>query len=270
MRVPSVQPVDAMPLGFAVEIAGFTDPPPSTTDHEISTPATGLLNWSATRTDSAVGSVVPTTPVWRSPPFSVIWVAPATVAVIVNVTDVRPAAPAVVVWVPGAAPSVRIVLACPFTSVCDVVGLTEPPPEATAQLAVVVWFGPVTLPPPDASANVTATPATGLPLASRTITAGATATAVPVVAVWLSPALTAIWVAAPAVTLTGADVTPVKLVALKPRVRGPTVPVMDRLLNTAVPAVFVVAVAVPPSVPPPDAITADRRPALTHRVAGRV
>src|SRR5207249_7180741 len=97
-------------------IAEFPDPPPSTTDHEISTPATGSWNWSATRTDNAGGSVHPTTPVWRAPPFSVIWVAPATVAVIVKVTGVRPAAPAVVVWVPGVAPRVRIVLASPVTS----------------------------------------------------------------------------------------------------------------------------------------------------------
>ena len=78
----------------------------------------------------------------------------------------------------------------------------------------------------------------------------------PVVAVCWSPAFTAIWVAAPAVTSTVADVTPVKPVALKPRVRGPTVPMMDRLVNTAVPAELVVAVAVPPSVPPPEAIAA--------------
>jgi len=167
------------------------------------------------------------------------WAAAPAAPVAVKVTGlpVSPVAVAVRVFVPAVIPSVQL-------------------PSVAIPLAVVVWFGPVTLPPPDASANVTATPATGLPLASRTITAGGTATAVPVVAVWLSPALTAIWVAAPAVTLTGADVTPVKLVALKPRVRGPTVPVMDRLVNTAVPAVFVVAVAVPPSVPPPDAITA--------------
>ena len=141
IRVPSVQLVDAMPLVFEVVIAGFTDPPPSTTDHEICTPATGLLNWSATRTDNAVSSVDPTTPVWRSPPLSVIWVAPATVAVIVKVSGVRPAAPAVVVWVPGVAPRVRIVLACPFTSVCEVVGFTEPPPEAAAQLTVTLGTG---------------------------------------------------------------------------------------------------------------------------------
>src|SRR5207247_6117336 len=139
--VPSAHPGEALPLGYQLETAWLTDPPPSTTAHEIATPAPGLSHWSAPRPDSAVGSVVPTTPVWRSPPFSVIWVAPATVAVIVNVTGVRAAAAAVVVSVPGAAPSVRIVLACPFTSVCEVVGFTEPPPEAAAQLTVTLGTG---------------------------------------------------------------------------------------------------------------------------------
>src|SRR5207247_6663943 len=57
----------------------------------------------------------------------------------------------------------------------------------------------VTVPPPDATANVTATPATGFPFASCTITDGPTATAVPAVADWLFPPLSAIVLAAPAV-----------------------------------------------------------------------
>ena len=161
----------------------------------------------------------------------------APVAVNVTGLPVSPGAVAVRVLVPAVIPSVQL-------------------PTVAIPLALVIWFAPVMLPPPPASAKVTATPWTGLPLASFTITDGGTATAVPVVAVCWSPAFTAIWVAAPAVTSTVADVTPVKPVALKPRVRGPTVPMMDRLVNTAVPAELVVAVAVPPSVPPPDAIAA--------------
>src|SRR5438128_849757 len=57
----------------------------------------------------------------------------------------------------------------------------------------------VTVPPPDVTAKVTATPLTGLPLASYTITDGSTGTAVPAVADWLFPALRAICVAVPAV-----------------------------------------------------------------------
>src|SRR3989442_571545 len=66
-------------------------------------------------------------------------------------------------------------------------------------------------PPPDATAKVTATPLTGLPLASCTITDGSTGTAVPAVADWLFPALRAICVAVPvvpvAVNVTGLPVT---------------------------------------------------------------
>src|SRR6266851_2507241 len=69
-------------------------------------------------------------------------------------------------------------------------------------LALVTWAGPTILPPPDVTANVTATPDTGLPLASFTITDGAIATGVPTTALWLLPALMAIVAAAAAFTLT--------------------------------------------------------------------
>jgi hypothetical protein len=39
-------------------------------------------------------------------------------------------------------------------------------------------------------------------------------------------------------------------------VRFPAVPVIDRFVNVATPLPFVATVAVPPSVPPPDAIAA--------------
>src|SRR5207237_626447 len=73
---------------------------------------------------------------------------------------------------------------------------------AATPLALVVWAAPVMLPPPVPGAKVTATPATGLPKASCTITAGGTATAVPTVAAWPSPTLIAMDAAAAAVTLT--------------------------------------------------------------------
>src|SRR2546425_9418885 len=73
-------------------------------------------------------------------------------------------------------------------------------------VAVAIPFVPVvtgvvgtTVPPPDATANVTATPLTGFPLASCTITDGSIGTAVPAVADWLLPALSAIVLAVPAV-----------------------------------------------------------------------
>src|SRR5256884_675516 len=150
LRVPRVHVVEAMPLALDVDVAGFAEPAPLMTAQLIVTPATGLLNWSATRTESGVVSGWPTVPVWRSPPFTDIWVAPATLAVIVNVTVGRPVTPAVVVWVPGVGPRVRVLVAWPFTSVSEDVGLTEPPPEA--------------------GAHVTVTFPTGLPLASVTST----------------------------------------------------------------------------------------------------
>src|SRR5439155_889769 len=72
---------------------------------------------------------------------------------------------------------------------------------ATPLAFVVTGVVGVTAPPPAATANVTLTPATGFPFASRTITDGSTGTAVPAVAVWPLPALIAICVAAPAVAV---------------------------------------------------------------------
>src|SRR5207248_595920 len=72
---------------------------------------------------------------------------------------------------------------------------------ATPSAPVVTGLVGLTLPPPVPGANVTPTPATGLPNWSRTITDGGTATAVPTRADCPSPALIAIWVAPLAVPL---------------------------------------------------------------------
>src|SRR5439155_885993 len=260
---------------------------------------------------ACVGSVVPTVPVCPSPPAAVICDAPAAVALMLKVTVVAVppiVAVAVVVWVPISTPSVRNVCACPFTSVVDVAGSTDPPPDAAAHVTVtpatgllfasltstmcgvcsrvatcpvrlspelfasvaaapavpvavnvtglpaspvavaVSEFGPtvgpsvheiasasrrapvdigvvgVTVPPPEATANVTLTPATGLPFASCTITEGGVATVVPAVADWLFPALTAIELAAPAVPVavkvTGLPASPLAVAVSE---FGPTV-----------------------------------------------
>src|SRR5712672_1417504 len=55
-------------------------------------------------------------------------------------------------------------------------------PTVAMPAALVVWEPPVTEPPPDATAKVTETPATGLPNWSLTRTEGATATLVSTVA----------------------------------------------------------------------------------------
>src|SRR5439155_13361851 len=90
-----------------------------------------------------------------------------------------PAAVAVSVLVPAVGPRVHDVSAAiplPLV-VTGVVGSTVPLPEAT-------W-------------KVTATPGTGLPLASCTITAGGEATALPTGADWVSALLDASHAAAP-------------------------------------------------------------------------
>src|SRR5207248_1409273 len=173
--VPSVQVVAAMPLPSLVDVVGLTDPLPVAGVHVTVTPATGLLNRSATRTESCVGKVVPTVPVCPSPPAGVICDAPAAVALTLNVTVVSlPAtvAVAVVVCVPIRMPSVRNVCACPFASVVEVAGSTDPPP--------------------DAAAHVTVTPATGLPFASLTSTMCGVCRRVATCPVRLSPELLAI------------------------------------------------------------------------------
>src|SRR5438477_8834268 len=77
-------------------------------------------------------------------------------------------------------------------------------------LPLVVCVPPVTLPLPAAGVNVTATPPTGFPFASFTITDGGDVTAVPAVADWLVGLFAAIAAAAPtvpvAVNVTGLPV----------------------------------------------------------------
>src|SRR5439155_17726403 len=112
-----------------------------------------------------------------------ICVAAPAVPVAVNVTGLPVSVPEVAVSVfgPAVVPSVHeVTAAIPFAPVVTgVVGVTVPPPDATAK--------------------VTATPSTGFPFASCTITDGPTATALPAVADWLFPPLSAIVLAAPAV-----------------------------------------------------------------------
>src|SRR3954451_17909016 len=99
------------------------------------------------------------------------------------------------VFGPGIRPNVQLVkLAVPLPSVVTVAGLAGS-----------------MLPPPVATVNVTATPATGLPSASLTITDGATATAVPMVAVCDVLEVAAIDAAAPAPIWIADDVTPVSV-----------------------------------------------------------
>src|SRR5713101_4063006 len=231
----------AIPLAFVgTAVVGLTVPPPDATVNVTATPATGHPNEFVTRTDGAMATALPALAVWLFPPLMAIWVAAPAVLVAAKFTGlpVSPGAVAVRVFVPHVVPSVQEV--------------TAAMPPALVSTALVG----VTVPPPTVTAKVTATPATGLPLASFTITDGGMSTAVPTVAVWVLPAFTATWVAVPAVTVTAPDVTAVSPGEVKLSVRAPTKPVMARLVNTAAPPAVVVTVAVPPSVPPPVAMAA--------------
>src|SRR5205809_4239309 len=166
MRVPSVPLIAAIPLAFVTDVGALTEPPPSDTTQLTVTPDTGLLNWSATRTEGGVGSGWPTVSVCASPPLSVICDAPPTCAVMLNVTLSRPpvrVAFAVVVSWPGVRPRVRVVCAWPVASVAELAGFTVPPPRGThvtvtlgtgllfasvsrTSCAVVVFTGPTTSP----------------------------------------------------------------------------------------------------------------------------
>ncbi len=107
-------------------------------------------------------------------------------------------------------------------------------------------------PPPDATANVTATPDTRLPTESVTSTEGAFETALPAVPLWLLPAFTAMIAAGP---------TPFGVMFARSDVRpadsnvnvfvDPTIPAKVRFVNVAVPATAATPVDawLPPSVP---------------------
>src|SRR5207245_7435946 len=100
------------------------------------------------------------------PLFAAIFAAAPAVPVAVNVTGL-----------PDNVPDEAVSVFCPA------VGLSVQLPTVATPLAFVVWLPPVIVPFPGATANVTATPATGFPLASFTSTDGGELTAVPAGAV---------------------------------------------------------------------------------------
>ena len=106
---------------------------------------------------------------------------PATGLRLLEVTRYFVAAPAVPVAV-----KVTGLPASPVDVAVRVLGPAVVPrvqlPTVAIPLAFVVWVSPVPEPPPEATAKVTLTPATGLLFASRTITDGGVVTAVPAVA----------------------------------------------------------------------------------------
>src|SRR5207245_10326073 len=120
------------------------------------------------------------------------------------------------------------------------VALSVQLPTVAMPLPLVVWLPPVTVPFPGATANVTATPVTGFPFASLTITDGGVLTAVPAVADWLVALFAAIVAAAPAVPVAG-KVTglPIKPVEVAVSVFGPAVALRVQLPTVSPPLVLV-------------------------------
>src|SRR5206468_816038 len=121
------------------------------------------------------------------------------------------------------------------------VALSVQLPTVATPLALVVWLPPVIVPFPGATANVTATPATGFPFASFTSTEGGTLTAVPAGAVWLVGLFAAIVAAAPAVPV-AVNVTalPASDPEVAVRVLLPAVALSVQLPTVATPLVLVV------------------------------
>jgi hypothetical protein len=191
--LPSVQlPTVAMPLVFVVARAPVTDPPPDATANVTDTPLSGFPNGSVTITLGGGDTGSPAVPVRFVAEFAASVLAPdvVVVAVAVNVSGLpaRFALVAVSVFAPTVVPSVQL-------------------PTVATPLPFVVVEAPVTLPPPDATANVTGTPRTGLLNRSFTITLGGDATAVLTIADWPLPELMASCVAAPAGTVTASVLT---------------------------------------------------------------
>ena len=165
------------------------------------------------------------------------WVGAPAVPVAVNVTGLPESDPDVAVSV--------LLPAVPLSVQLPTVAMPSP---------VVVWLPPVIVPFPGATANVTATCATGFPFASFTITDGGEPTAAPAVAVWLVGLFAAIVAAAPAVPVA------VKVTGLPESdpdaavsVFGPAVGLSVQEVRAAIPSVPVLTAVVGVTVPLPAA-----------------
>src|SRR5205807_1743837 len=169
-------------LGDLSSVVCSSDPFPGATANVTATCATGFPFPSFTITDGGDVTAVPAVADWRVGLFAAIVAAVPAVPVALKVTGLplKPVEVAVSVFGPAVALSVQL-------------------PTVATPLALVVWLAPVIVPFPGATANVTATCATGFPFASFTITDGGEPTAVPTVAVWLVRLFAAIVAAAPAV-----------------------------------------------------------------------
>src|SRR5947208_1187193 len=171
-----------MPLPLVVWLPPVTVPLPAAGVNVTATPVTGFPFASFTITDGGALTAVPAVADWLVALFAAIVAAVPAVPVAVNVTGLPESDPdvAVSVLLPAVALNVQL-------------------QTGRASRRVGVWIPPVIVPFPGATANVTATRATGFPFASFTITDGGEPTAVPAVADWLVALFAAIVAAVPAV-----------------------------------------------------------------------
>src|SRR5207302_1021226 len=184
--------------------------------------ATGFPFPSFTITDGGDVTAVPAVAGWLVALFAVIVAAVPAVPAALKVTGLplKPVEVAVSVFGPAVALSVQL-------------------PTVATPLALVVWLAPVIVPFPGATANVTATCATGFPFPSFTITDGGDVTAVPAVADWLVVLFAAIVAAVPAapvaLKVTGLPLKPLDLAV---SVFGPAVALTVQLPPFATPLAF--------------------------------
>src|SRR5437588_857791 len=143
-------------------VVGVTLPLPAAGVNVTATSATGFPFASLTITDGGDVTAVPAVADWLVGLFAAIVAAAPAVPVAVKVTGLPVSDPDV---------AVRVLL--------PAVALSVQLPTVATPLAFVVWLPPVTVPFPEATPKLTATPPTGLLNASVTTTDGAIGTAVP-------------------------------------------------------------------------------------------
>src|SRR6184192_38196 len=224
----SVQlPTVAIPLPSVVCVPPVTLPLPAAGVNVTATSATGFPFASLTITDGGDVTAVPAVADWLVGLFAAIVVAAPAVPVAVNVTGLPVSDPDVAVSVFDPAVALRV---------HEVRVAIPSDPVLTGVVGV-------TVPLPAAGVNVTATPPTGFPFASFTITDGGDVTAVPAVADWLVGLFAAIAAAAPAVPV-AVKVTglPVSDPDVAVRVLLPAVALSVQLPTVAMPLPLVVCV----------------------------
>src|SRR5439155_237713 len=206
--------VTAVPV-FVTGGAGSTGPFAPVALNVTATPETGFPFASFTITDGGELTAAPAVPGWLVGLFAAIVAAVPAVAVAVKITGlpVSPLAVARAVSVRAVVPRVQEVAV------------------ATPLPFVVTGVGGSTVPLAPVGRAVTATPATGFPLASFTLTDGGEPTAAPAVPGWLVGLFAAIVAAVPALSVIVPDVGAVSVPLSKRSVLLPTSPLIASPVN---------------------------------------